>query len=243
MRIKMENRNDILLLTLSILLGISVLKLTEVFQLCEQVKTILFVGDNHGFSLITIGVYTFISGYILFFILAAITSIGVTHHLLLNLKSSANLTQLLGYCIICLTISYLAVFSIAINGIIKIDNLVEVPIFCKDDCYNNPPSIPIIYYPKFGDYSYKLIWSNSTDKDTVDKITYILEICDQPTFKSSRIYNIRSINDTSYQLINFFKKFKADSTLKYFWRVASDDGYYQSNYSSNGEFRYNTTRY
>lgn len=115
----MEQRNDKLLLIISILLGISVLKLTEVFQLGEQIRSILFSKLNQDFSPITIGVFVFISGYIIFYSLVALVSFGIIRQLSMNNDntSSPNLAPIVGMCVTSLTISYLAVFFVMIYGL------------------------------------------------------------------------------------------------------------------------------
>ena len=55
----MDKRIDLYLVVLSILLGISVLKTTEVFQLAEQLKTVLNSSAKVGVSIAVVGVFFF----------------------------------------------------------------------------------------------------------------------------------------------------------------------------------------
>lgn len=117
----MDQKNELYLLILSILLGISVLKLTEVFQLADQVRAMLQALKTPGLSATAIGVYLFIGGYIVFYILMALAGYGIVGQLR-NPSTTIplpDLGPLVAMCVVALTVSYLLVFSIAMYGIVN----------------------------------------------------------------------------------------------------------------------------
>lgn len=115
----MDKRIDFYLVVLSILLGISVLKTTEVFQLAEQLKTVLNSSVRAGVSIAVIGVFFFTAAYLIFFALMGIT----IYMIVRQLQAGANAveTPALGtnvaLCIGSLVVSYLIIFSLAIYGL------------------------------------------------------------------------------------------------------------------------------
>lgn len=117
----MEQRNELYLVVLSILLGISVLKLTEVFQLAEQVKNILLALKAPGLSATAVGVFLFIGGYIVFYILLALASYAIVEQLRNRAEAVTlpDLGPLVAMCVVALSVSYLLVFSVAIYGVVN----------------------------------------------------------------------------------------------------------------------------
>jgi len=114
----MERRNELYLVVLSILLGISVLKLTEIFQLSGQLKSILSGQIKPGLSPAVIGIYLFIGGYIIFFVLVALSCVAIVRQLASGeVQNAQDLGPLVGLCILSLVISYLCVFAVAIYGL------------------------------------------------------------------------------------------------------------------------------
>jgi hypothetical protein len=116
----MEEKNELYLLVLSILLGISVLKLTEVFQLAGQVKAMLTSLKTPGLSPAVVGVFVFVGGYIVFFVLVALAGYGIVQQLRIKEESATmvDLGPLVAMCVVALTVSYLVVFSVAMYGIV-----------------------------------------------------------------------------------------------------------------------------
>jgi hypothetical protein len=113
----MKNKNELYLAVLSIMLGISVLKLTEIFQLGNQLTNLLNDLKKPGLSVITIGVFLFVSGHIIFFVLVSIASIGIVRQLSNRGNNKNDLGSLVGMCIAILAISYLFVFGLIFYNI------------------------------------------------------------------------------------------------------------------------------
>lgn len=113
----MQNKNELYLVVLSILLGISVLKLTEIFQLGDQLTNLLNDLKKPGLSISSIGVFLFVAGYMLFFILVGIASVGIVRQLSNKENNENDLGPLVGMCIVVLTISYLLVFGLIVHQI------------------------------------------------------------------------------------------------------------------------------
>lgn len=117
----MEQKNGLYLVVLSILLSVSVLKLTEVFQLGGQLKDVfLSLKTGGGLSVTVVSVYLFVAGYLIFFVLVALASYGIVRQL--GSKSEAanhpDLGPLVGMCVAVLAVAYLMVFSVVIYGIV-----------------------------------------------------------------------------------------------------------------------------
>lgn len=115
----MEQKNELYLVVLSILLGVSVLKITEVFQFADQVKDLLANVTPEKLSATTVAVAFFIAGYFVFFVLTALASFGIVNQL--RSPSSAAITDLgplVAMCVIALAISYLLVFAVSVFGIL-----------------------------------------------------------------------------------------------------------------------------
>jgi len=122
----MQTKNELYLVVLSILLGISVLKLTEIFQLGDQITNLLASVKKTGLSLNALGIYLFVAGYVLFFVLLAIASYGIIKQLsnTNNLEQNNDLGPLIGMCVIVLVISYLLVFGLIVHNItLKVEKL------------------------------------------------------------------------------------------------------------------------
>jgi hypothetical protein len=115
-----ESKNEIYLLILSILLGISVLKLTEVFELGKQLREMINSFPKQGLSITVVGVYFLIAGYLIFFVLLALTSYGIVDQLKNKSETTSHrdLGPLVGMCVGVLSISYLIAFCVVIYGII-----------------------------------------------------------------------------------------------------------------------------
>jgi hypothetical protein len=115
----MEQKNELYLVVLSILLGISVLKITEVFQFAEQVKSLLINVTPDKLSATTIAIAFFIAGYFIFFVLTALASFGIVNQLRNPPPSEiVDMGPLVGMCVIALAISYLIVFAVCVFGIL-----------------------------------------------------------------------------------------------------------------------------
>ncbi len=116
----MEQRNELYLIVLSLLLGISVLKLTEVFQLADQVQSLLHSLKNPGLSPTVVGVYFFIGGYVVFYILVSLAGYGIVEQLRNRsaVSEESDLGPLIAMCVVTLAFSYLLVFSVAMFGIV-----------------------------------------------------------------------------------------------------------------------------
>jgi len=111
----MEKRNDSYLLVLSILLGISVLKLTEVFQLAHEVENVLVKFKGATLSTTSVGVYLMIASYLVFFVLLVTTSFGVVRQMRLGpAETQDDVGPAIGMCVVSLTVAYAMVFSVAI---------------------------------------------------------------------------------------------------------------------------------
>jgi heme/copper-type cytochrome/quinol oxidase subunit 2 len=115
----MDKRIDFYLVVLSILLGISVLKTTEVFQLAEQLKTVLNSSIKQGVSVALIGVFLFTAAYLIFFALMGITIYMIVRQLQAGEGAVASpaLGTNVALCIGSLVVSYLIIFSLAIYGL------------------------------------------------------------------------------------------------------------------------------
>lgn len=111
----MERRNDSYLLVLSILLGISVLRLTEVFLLAEQVKKVLLAFQGSTLSVISVGVYLMIASYLVFFTLLVAATFGVARQMQSDSDATPHdMGPAIGLCVVSLTVAYLMVFAVAI---------------------------------------------------------------------------------------------------------------------------------
>lgn len=116
----MERKNELYLLILSIILGISVLKLPEMFQLGHQIKDLYSSLTTTGLSIPVVGVFLFVSGYLIFFILVALASYGIV--LQLGNKDDEKLNDLgplVGLCVVVLAVSYLSVFAVVVSSVIS----------------------------------------------------------------------------------------------------------------------------
>lgn len=111
-----ERKRDLYLLVLSILLGISVMKLTEVITFGEQLKIILKEAAANGLTANVIGVYLFVSSYLLFFILMLFALVAVVAH---DEKghtegNGKNVDTLVAMCLGALALAYGSAFAFAI---------------------------------------------------------------------------------------------------------------------------------
>lgn len=114
----MQQRNEMYLLVLSVLLGISVLKLTEVFQLADQLQDVLLALKTAGLTAPVLAVYLFVAGYIVFFSLTALAGYGIVNQFRGATPPTHDLGPLIAGCVVALTVSYLLVYSIAMNSIL-----------------------------------------------------------------------------------------------------------------------------
>ena len=114
----MERRNELYLLVLSILLGVSVLKVTEVFQFAQQVKAFLSAPQMRGLSPTVVGVYFFVAGYFVFFVLVALSVYGIVQQLVAaDHRDTRDMGTLVGFSVLALAIAYLCVFAVAIYAL------------------------------------------------------------------------------------------------------------------------------
>ena len=114
----MARRNELYLLVLSILLGVSVLKLTEIFQFADQVKGILRALPSPGLTPTVVGVYLFVAGYFVFFLLVALSAYGIVQQLVLaDQRDQRDMGTLVAFSVLALAIAYLCVFAVAIYGL------------------------------------------------------------------------------------------------------------------------------
>lgn len=116
----MVRRNELYLLILSILLGISVLKLTEVFQFASQIKNTLNTINASGLSATHVGILLFIAGYLIFFLYVSLAGLNIVQQLI-NSPDSESLPDagpLVAGSIIALTLTYLIVFAVAMYSIV-----------------------------------------------------------------------------------------------------------------------------
>ena len=120
----MNNRNELYLVVLSILLGITVLKLTEIFQLGDQLQELFnkLKIKTPGVSVplsefITIlGIYFFIGGYLIFFTLMALASYGIVKQIGNSSESAKHpdLGPIVGMCIAVLSVTYVIAVSVVL---------------------------------------------------------------------------------------------------------------------------------
>jgi len=108
----MEQRNSLYLAILSLLFSVSVLKLTELLQFGNQLKDLIKRGS--GLSITVLGSYVFVAGYLIFFIIASITSYGISRQLQRKSDYDQDLGALVGICILVLAVTYLLIFCIVI---------------------------------------------------------------------------------------------------------------------------------
>lgn len=116
MELKSE-KSDLYLLVLSILLGVSVLKLPELLLLADQIQDILLSLKSPGLSPTVVAVYFFTAGYIVFFFLVALAGYGVIERLRAE-KPVADVGPLVGMCVVALAVSYLLVYSVSMYAIL-----------------------------------------------------------------------------------------------------------------------------
>ena len=116
-----NEKNELYLVVLSILLGVSVLKLTELFQFGSQLKALFIAIKTPGLSVDVLGVYFFVGGYLIFFVLMALASYGIVIQLGSESKSAdhPDLGQLVGMCVAVLAVTYVIVFSVVIYSIVS----------------------------------------------------------------------------------------------------------------------------
>ena len=114
-----QMKNELYLLVLSILLGISILKLPEVFQFASHLKDTLKLYTT-DFSVIHVIILISIAGYIIFFIYVTLAGYNIVQQLQ-NPDAQKSLPEagpIIAGCIIALTVTYLLVFSVAIYSAI-----------------------------------------------------------------------------------------------------------------------------
>jgi hypothetical protein len=113
----MEKRNEFYLLILSILLGISVLKFTELFQLGTQLKEVLISIKAGVLSVQLLLVYFFIGSYIVFYLLVGLSAVGIVNQFRSTEppEKKHDLGPLVAMCVGALTVSYLLAFSLIIH--------------------------------------------------------------------------------------------------------------------------------
>ena len=116
----MEQRNATYLLILSIILGVSVLKLTDIFVLGKYIHEILGTMST-GPSAPLVGVFVFICAYLVFFILVAITTYGIIVQLSMHSDAEGNnydVGPAVALCVIMLVISYISAIIVVVYNII-----------------------------------------------------------------------------------------------------------------------------
>jgi hypothetical protein len=117
----MQRNNELYLLVLSILLGISVLKITEVMQLGVQLREIVNEVKTSGLSVSGVGVFVFVGAYFVFFALMLLAVVAVVKALsAANTDSTQpfDLGPLIAMCVGSLVVAYLAAFSVAMHRMV-----------------------------------------------------------------------------------------------------------------------------
>lgn len=105
------------LLVLSILLGISVLKITEVLTLGGTLKAILADAQRTGFTSSAVGIFLVVAAYLVFFALVLLSVIGVGCQLRGQPVPTGNVGKLIAMCIGALGIAYAGALSFTIYGL------------------------------------------------------------------------------------------------------------------------------
>jgi len=108
---------DRYLLILSILLGISVLKLNEVLTLGGTLKEILAEAQLSEISSSAVGIFLVVGTYFVFFALVLLSVLGVGRQLQDQNSSEGNIGTLVAMCVGALGVAYAAAFGFAIYGL------------------------------------------------------------------------------------------------------------------------------
>ena len=113
-----DDQGDRYLLVLSILLGISVLKLSEVLALGETIKVILADAEKNGLSSGAVGIFVVVGSYLVFFCLLLLAILGVARQIGGQQDSGTNYVgQLVAMCVGALGVAYGSAFAFAIYGL------------------------------------------------------------------------------------------------------------------------------
>lgn len=110
----MKEKNELYLVVLSILLAVSMLKLTELFQLGLQLRNILDSCEATDISIQALSIFFFIAGYMLFLVLAGLAFYGIVRQISKGeaAETSQDLGPLVAACVVVLIISYFIAFGL-----------------------------------------------------------------------------------------------------------------------------------
>ena len=111
---KNEQQGDRYLLVLSILLGISVLKLTEVMALGTTLKAILADAQKTGLTASAVGVFVVVAAYLIFFVLVLLAVLSLARQMGGHDGEKTNTGELVAMCVGALGIAYTAAFAFMI---------------------------------------------------------------------------------------------------------------------------------
>ncbi|MGQ0551709.1 MAG: hypothetical protein ACT4PU_00645 [Planctomycetota bacterium] len=118
---ELSNKNDQLgdryLLVLSILLGISVLKLTEVMTLGGTLKAILAEAEMKGLTASAVGIFVVVGAYLVFFTLVLLAVLGVARQFGDQAGQKMNAGELVAMSVGALGVAYATAFAFTIYGL------------------------------------------------------------------------------------------------------------------------------
>lgn len=113
-----QEKGEVYLLIMSILLGVSFLKLTEVFELGSELKRMIELDSGGGLTVTIAGIFVLICAYVVYFFYLFISTYAVYRYY--NMPTASNTSKigsLIGKCIFSLALLYIVAFFLAINGI------------------------------------------------------------------------------------------------------------------------------
>lgn len=114
---KDDQQGDRYLLVLSILLGVSVLKLTEVMEFGGTLKKILAEAQRTGLTASAVGIFVVVGAYLVFFALVLLAVFSVARQMGDHAGEKTNAGELVAMCVGALGIAYAAAFALTIYGL------------------------------------------------------------------------------------------------------------------------------